>query len=438
MVGTSKIAGGVLALLAVTALAKCSRSGFESIELRNWLLNRSWVELGNSATGGGVTDRGADVCCPRVGIDRLGVPHLLWADRHDGSWNVYLARWDASVWTSLAGSNDPGGLSQIVDPYPTAAGTSNTGDVVFDAANRPIAVWSHYGPSGRVVYVRRFDGSSWQELGGSASGGGISGATNAWWPRARVDAAGQLLVAWEAWNSAVTGTIFLSRWDGSQWSGLGGSDAGEGVSGPLGNAHEVAVNTDGSRVTLSWQANAVSSVDDVYLRQWNGSSWQALGGSDTDGGISSSAAASQWSSSAVDGAGAPTVVWQEDTADGPDIHLLQWRQGAWQPLGDSLSLRQLGLASDDPQHPTLASTSDGALVVAWAQGPANAADIHAAAWVDGLWYPIGATPGSSDLSETPTHSDWPVLTAGPDGEIYVTWVESVAADVWEVYVKVRR
>src|SRR5687767_5710546 len=69
----------------------------------------------------------------------------------------------------------------------------------------------------------------WQELGSSASGSGISHETSghAGVPAAVVNpSTGHVFVAWES----STSEIFLRKWTGTEWVQLGNSATGGGIS----------------------------------------------------------------------------------------------------------------------------------------------------------------------------------------------------------------
>ena len=52
--------------------------------------------------------------------------------------------------------------------------------LALDASNNPIVAWQDDASGNSEVYVRRYDGQGWSEMGpGSASGGGVSNSGSA-------------------------------------------------------------------------------------------------------------------------------------------------------------------------------------------------------------------------------------------------------------------
>lgn len=97
-------------------------------------------------------------------------------------------------------------------------GISNTG-TVFGAGQslaispngNPCVTWADQALGESEVYIRCWDGSTWEEVGtGSASGGGISNTqTDSLFPDIAIASDGTLYVAWtEDWQN-----IYIRRWN---------------------------------------------------------------------------------------------------------------------------------------------------------------------------------------------------------------------------------
>jgi hypothetical protein len=132
----------------------------------------------------------------RVGVGGAGNPSVAWVrTTQAGADEVYLRRWNGSAWEELAGSGSDAGISN-------SATFSSHVDVAVDVSGNPVLAWSE--GSGTVpyeIYVRRWSGSSWIELEGSGTGGGISASpANSQFPTLGVTPQGDILVAWTESN----------------------------------------------------------------------------------------------------------------------------------------------------------------------------------------------------------------------------------------------
>lgn len=156
----------------------------------------AWVEVGtNSASAGGVSNLGGSAG-PSLHLDSNDVPWLAWSELVAGRYEVYLKRFDGIDWVEVAGSASGRGLSA------DAATLSGDVHVRVDANGFAVVAWIHREGNVRNVYVKRFDGTAWVELAGSASGGisntGFgSGATT---PTLVLDRLGYPIVAWQRAN----------------------------------------------------------------------------------------------------------------------------------------------------------------------------------------------------------------------------------------------
>ena len=162
------------------------------------------------------------------------------------------------------------------------------------------------------IYVARYDASvdvgSWVALGGSLSAGGISGSGNA--DNAQIlNTDSGLMVFWLD-SSSGTEQVYAKRFDGSTWVEIGaGSATVGGISQSTGDVADLAVTTDGPKVAVAW-TEIVSGTQQIYLKEYNGSVWAELSGSASGGGLSNLSGASRQASLAYH-AGELFVAWQQ-------------------------------------------------------------------------------------------------------------------------------
>jgi hypothetical protein len=187
----------------------------------------------------------------------------------------------------------------------------------------------------REIYVRHWNGSSWEEVGaGSASGGGISnnGGDSAY-PSIAISADGVPYVAWSD-DSSGDYEIYVRRWDGSSWEEVGtGSAFGGGLSNNDSESRypSIAVAPNGKPFVV-WDDNTFATNPtnyEIYIRRWNGSSWEEVGtGSATEGGISNNGGSSASPSIVISAAGVPYVAWSDDSNlnFNYEIYVRRWQE----------------------------------------------------------------------------------------------------------------
>jgi hypothetical protein len=177
--------------------------GEQEIYLRKWGWDEknqrmAWIEMGNSASLGGVSNNGGGYYdgsdLPSLAIDSSGTPIVGWRDGTSGNLEIYVKRWNKSLkaWVEMGGSAHGPGISYTGDDWPGAGFPS----LALDPGGAPIVAWEDTVGSGLEVYVKRWNGAAWVELGdGSASGGGISNTGEASIPSLAIGG-GRPIVAW--------------------------------------------------------------------------------------------------------------------------------------------------------------------------------------------------------------------------------------------------
>jgi hypothetical protein len=163
----------------------------------------------------------------------------------------------------------------------------------------------------------------------------------------------------EVWGAPVNGIIpveyriYVKRWTGTQWQQLGGVlniDASNIVSQP-----RLAVR-NGMPVVAWSELNKTTGIDEAYAKRWDGSQWIQLGGL-----LNSSPSQGTYARGVViDANDRPVVMlshydktWQYWVTRG-----MQWSDSAWTQLGtDSLNNYVIHLAQDAAGAPAYVSSS---------------------------------------------------------------------------------
>lgn len=487
-------------------------SGFE-IYAKHWT-GTAWEGMSGSDTGGGLSNKGGDSYLPSIGIGPDGRPVVAWIQYEDGGFEIetYVRRWNGTAWDALGGATGDSGISNSPDdsflpsvafdaggrpivvwgdglhddydggwgyifarrwdgsewveyleehPFPSASG----GGVSQDSANsaRPSVVelpqgelylaWESLSAGNSEIYVKWWDGTAWSEIGGSATGGGIS---NNLGESARPSIAqapsgpdSETRYPIVAWRNLTDGhnQIYVRRWDGVAWAAMGaGSATGGGIS-----------NTDGSAVTASivvgadnrpiivW-SDSDSGNGEIYVKRWNGpawagTAWQAFSpGAASGGGISTNSGNSFRPAIVLDAGGFPVIAWEDNTIGNYEIYVLRWNGSTWVPLGPSASGGGISNSAVDSRWASLSIHPSGSIVVAWHEGTVPSRAIHARRWDGSSWVEMGvgsATGGGISAETGTTHySQFPSLAFTTDGTAIAVWAH--AGDDFESEIYARR
>jgi hypothetical protein len=373
-------AGGVAAGLA--ALALLAGAG--------WWISRPpspgvWEELAGSASEGGISRTPGYSVFPSMALDPAGRPVLAWDDGPAGAPRMLLRRWTGTAWEELAGSATGDGLGGAV---PAQDATT-----AVDAAGNPVVAWRTQIGGNWEVYLRRWSGRAWEELGGSATGGGVSSSASvSWAPAVRVDRLGRPVVAWHEQDAAGT-RVYLRRWEGRAWRDLGG---------PVGAGGWPALALDAAdQPVVAWIGRTLG------VSRWNGSVWTTLPELPPEAQVAKHGLE-------VDRKGHPILAWR--TKSTGELRISRWDGSRWIQEGPALGPASIAaLALDAQDRP----------IVAWS----DEAAIHVRRWTD-RWEEVGAAG--------PVAAGKPTVTAvavDPEGRILVAWSAKAPSGLAEIYLR---
>ncbi len=181
------------------------------------------------------------------------------------------------------------------------------------------------------------------------------------------------------------------------WGEFAGSASGGGVSASPAAATEASLAMGAAARYVAW-ADARNGSFEIYVAQFAGGAWSALGGSANGGGIAPSTGGSRRPSIAFDATtGSPVVAWTEIAASGStDIRVARWNAAtlAWEGVGSSLSATGIS-GTGNADNARVVMTAQGP-VVAWVDTSSGAAQVYAKRFVAGNWIDLAA--GSSSGS----------------------------------------
>ncbi len=182
-------------------------------------------------------------------LDSADQPVVVW--RGGGSitaerpFNVFVRRWDGQAWVDYVGASGVGATG--------TGGISQTNSwwsyfnpmVVLDKNDHPIVAWEE-----GEIYIKHWDGADWGEYVDSASQGSATGDGVAQGPFFRLsrDAAGDPMLAWSTNDEAI-----LKRWNGTDWAEIAGSASGGGISNSVeGSGISSIAVTPSNTICVAW------------------------------------------------------------------------------------------------------------------------------------------------------------------------------------------
>lgn len=396
-------------------------SGSREQPLAAGTVSPRWVEIGGSAREGGLSaSPGPSIACS-LALAAGGIPVVAWHELSDRS--IRLERWDGERWTGLGGSDGPGGLSQTTGP-------ARKPSLALDSAGNPTVAWDDQSSGHPEIYLKRWNGAAWEELGGSASGGGVSQSSDpAEWPSLAVGSSGRPFVAWEnRWNGHFQ--IRLRYWDGSSWVGLGSSARDRGISeGPEDSLLPSLALDRSDRPSVAWLGMNGGRAR-IHFRRWQGARWEVLG-SPSMGDDFESHGLDGWLSDrpwlALDPDGNPIVAWRGGSISASTLYLRRWQAGEWRELGPAASPGGVGGTAARCEYAVLATDAAGNPVVAWddaRQGPFN---VYLRRWDGTSWIELGGSSTGGGVSQTAGSAGNASLALDATGNPVLAWSEYVPA-----------
>ncbi len=295
------------------------------------LIDGSWVETGLSGDMTG--ENNGDQAGFSVAINTSGTMVAMGEPGWSGdTGRVRVYNLTGGSWTGIGGSGDM--IGEGGDQAGFSVAISHDGSIV--AIGEP--GWPGATNTGRVR-VYNFDGSSWTGIGGSGDmigeGAGQAGYSVA------INSDGNIVAIGEPSWSGDSGRVRVFYFDGSSWTALGGDQDMAGANASDGAGYSVAISSDGSIVAIGepgW-SNFRGRVR-AYI--FDDSSWVKTGGDRDMIGTNVSAQAGWDVALSSDGTivamGAP---YGFDLKGGVQVYKLI--NGSWYPVGPAI----LGENNDD-------------------------------------------------------------------------------------------
>lgn len=318
--------GGYLAFdssndLYVTWWAQQSGSGDNEIYIKKFD-GTDWVDVGSgSGSGGGISNNSTDSVGPRMVIDSNDNIYVIWHDADSGDYEIYVKKFNGTNWVDAGtNSSSSGGISNN-------AGHSFITDIELMADGvTPVAAWQDQSGGGNNVYMKKFNGTSWVELySGSASSGGATGSNQAGFRSMAIDSTDNIYITWIDYKSQGSNEdIYVKRFDGSNWYEVGtGSASSSGIGNTGTTWGHVDINLDENGLPYVAWAETNGGDFETFVKRFDGTSWVGIAGSETGTGISNTSARSSSPRVRISSTGVPLVAWI-DATPGNDEIFVKW------------------------------------------------------------------------------------------------------------------
>ncbi len=181
-----------------------------------------WIGYGSSLTSGVPRSSPYVSSGPAITLDSSGNPVVAWQD-FNASQHIVIYQWNGTSWVSLG---TVGTEFYAKDPK---LGLGADGLIYMTWVEAP----NYLSQESAQVYVRRYSGGSWQEVGGSGTYGGLSSTSLLYWafaPSITMSRQTNAYVAWQA-GSNNNNSIWVKSWKpgDTSWSAVAGAGAYPGI-----------------------------------------------------------------------------------------------------------------------------------------------------------------------------------------------------------------
>ncbi len=133
-----------------------------------------WLEIDLSATLGGVSETPTVSQTPALAIEGGGNPYLAWAEEVGSGatkrFKIYLRYWNGFEWRSHAESFGGNGLSGTT-------GNATNPSIAITPSGEVFVAWQDDSSGNFEIYLKKWTGTAWIELNGSATNGGVSNSS---------------------------------------------------------------------------------------------------------------------------------------------------------------------------------------------------------------------------------------------------------------------
>jgi hypothetical protein len=269
----------------------------------------AWGQAGSGSLNVDPTKNADSASIASVG----GVPYAAWAESNGSAFQIHVKRFDGTAWVQV-------GSSLNVDTTRTAEAP-----IITDVGAVPYVAWEEFNGTAYQIYVKRFDGTAWVPVGSSLN----HDATKPAGLPSIASVGGVPYVAWGESNGTV-GEVYVKRFDGSTWVQVGSGSLNVD---PTHTAGSPSVASVGGVPYVAW-GESNGPVNQVYVKRFDGSAWGQVG----SGSLNVDPTQNAGFPTITSVGGAPLVGWQESHGTATQIYVKRFGGGAWAQVGGSLNV----------------------------------------------------------------------------------------------------
>gem|GEM_PF-5096891 len=377
--------------------------------------NGSWINLGTYQS-----ISGASLSAHSPGLTIIGgTPWVSWyqpsAPTNTDS-SIFVANWNGTTWQS-----NPIGLEGASTSY--FQGRSQLADIGGMPYIGYLEVNKTVYPQADEAYVKAWNGTSWVPQGS----GPLNHSSGAGSTASSISIASDGTFPYAAWteytrnftvgDSSTPPLVYVSHWNGSQWNAVGGS---LNVS-SSDWADDASIAYFGGQPYVAWTERTQAGNAQLYVATWNGTAWARTGsGSLNQGG------ANGWAyhpSLVADNVGNHLYLgWVEQTALGQKAQIFvdQLSGSSWNMLGSALNANP---TEGSAQRMSL-GVYNGQPVAAWGEvNLTSLRNIYVSLWNGSSWTQLPGSGGAADTTP-PTTPTGVSATAASSSQINVSWTGS--------------
>ena len=354
---------------------------------------------------------------PSIVTDKDGNIVIAWYEQDASSQNrVYVKRWNGSAWEQLGDALNT-----------TADSSADYPSLAIDYQNRPVLAWHETDATfDSTINVKIWTGTTWEQVGGGHGGTTVE-VDDGEFPSLALMPDDTPVVAY-----AKSGDIFVRLWDGSSWVTWDAAGALDDIATQIANKPSLLLVESRDMpgfiipyVAFEEEENSSKPSSNVYVKYYDAATFAWRDSDEVNDELDINVAENARNPSLSFGTDAPVVAWEEFNGTDRDIHVKQLgvTARAWQDVGND------DFAGQDSSEPSLLQANkfgnapSNVPVVVWRGQDGAGQNVYLKSYdvVSGLW----KTPTTPiEPVNTPAiGSEHPVVAVGKESKIFVAFVE---------------
>ena len=327
-----------------------------------------------------------------------------------------------SVWEDFAGSGSGEGVSD-------APGSSSlNGRLGIGPDGTIFVLYANDATGIKEIYLKRWTGTAWAGLGSSAMPGGLSNdSRRSSLGGVAFDSSGHPHVTWM--DDDASRSIYYRHWDGAAWVEKFGSASGRGLS-VSANPYwpKIAISPTTGEPIIAYEVYTVlPNGGAIHLKTATVADWQGIAGSATNEGVSDAAGSARHVNLAVEG-DKIYVAWQETRPAGIDIYVSVYSpQGGWQGLGTSLDAGGISRSASESQRPTI-RVQNGTVIVSWTEAMPEGDRAYLRAFQNGQWEELAGSASGDGVSASFSPAKNVSFELDAQGRPFAAWSHDADGD----------